>query len=237
NRIAHGRFRAKLSAQEAAQLIGRWRCKLGIALQNADGEWEVLQFRDAELTAPSTYKLSGLLRGQFGTEAAMRDPVASGARFVLLDSAIAQVDMTQDEIGLAFNWKYGPQVYDIGDNSFQTTSHAFRGTGLRPLSPVHIKGEQTVDGLQITWIRRTRIGGDSWEQTDVPLAETSEAYEVDILDGGTVVRTLNSNQPSVIYSSSQQIADFGSEQSQYTVRIFQISATYGRGIAREAIIP
>ena len=41
---------------------------------NADGEWEVLQFASAVLTAPATYLLSGLLRGQAGTELAMRAP-------------------------------------------------------------------------------------------------------------------------------------------------------------------
>jgi hypothetical protein len=232
-------LRVRLSAGELASadplivLGGANYC----ALRNADGEWEVLQFRNAGLTALLTYELSGLLRGQFGTEAAMRDPVASGARFVLLDNAITQVDMTQDEIGLAFNWKYGPQVYDIGDSSFQTASHAFRGVGLQPLSPVHVRGSQIAEGLQISWIRRTRIGGDGWEQTDVPLAESSEAYEIDIIDGTSVVRILSSNQQSLIYTTSQQTADFGAPLPSYTVRIYQISASYGRGQAREAIIP
>jgi hypothetical protein len=232
-------LRVRLSAGELASadplivLGGANYC----ALQNADGEWEVLQFRNAGLTAPLAYELSSLLRGQFGTEAAMRDPLPSGARFVLLDNAIAQVDMTQDEIGLAFNWKYGPQGHDIGDSSFQSASHAIIGVGLRPLSPVHVRGSQVAEGLRISWKRRTRMGGDGWEQTDVPLAESGEAYEIDIMDGASAVRTLSSNQPSLIYTTSQQTADFGAPQPSYTVRIYQISATYGRGQAREAMIP
>src|SRR5690606_38032768 len=78
------------------------------AIENEDGDWEVVQFRDAALVAPRTYELSLLLRGQAGSEGAMRDPVAAGARFVLLDSALTQADMTADDIGLAFNWKFGP---------------------------------------------------------------------------------------------------------------------------------
>nr|MBX2806274.1 glycoside hydrolase/phage tail family protein [Hyphomicrobiales bacterium] len=233
------RLRIKLSMGELASaepvivLGGANYC----ALQNADGEWEVLQFLNAGLIGAATYELSGLLRGQSGTEAAMRDPVAAGARFVLLDSAITQADMRQDEIGLAFNWKYGPQLYDIGDSSFQTVTHAFNGVGFRPLSPVHIRGVQIAEGLQISWTRRTRIGGDSWEQSDIALAEASEAYDVDILDGENVVRTLTRNTPSAIYTTSQQIADFGQPRSEYSVRVRQLSVTYGRGQAREAIIP
>jgi hypothetical protein len=71
------------------------------AIQNDNGAWEVLQFQSAVLTAPATYALSGFVRGQAGTEHAMRSALAAGARFVVLDTAISQVDITEDEIGLA----------------------------------------------------------------------------------------------------------------------------------------
>ncbi|MGF1619623.1 MAG: glycoside hydrolase TIM-barrel-like domain-containing protein [Rhodomicrobiaceae bacterium] len=221
------------SAEELLILGGENVC----AVQNPDGEWEVLQFCDATLAAPLTYELTGLLRGQAGTEGAMREPVAAGARFVLLDGAVTQIDMTQDETGLAFNWKYGPSVYDIGDSSYQDATHAFAGVGLRPLSPVHITGRQVTEGLEISWIRRTRIGGDSWQQIEVPLAEDAEAYEIEILDGAAVKRTLASNLPAVIYTTAQQTSDWGAPQASYTVRVYQKSASYGRGERREEVVP
>ena len=92
------------------------------AVRNDDGEWEVLQFHSAVLTAPATYTLTGFLRGQAGTEHAMRAPLAAGARFVLLDGALARIDMTEDEIGLAFNWKCGPASRDIGSPHYLQTS-------------------------------------------------------------------------------------------------------------------
>jgi hypothetical protein len=207
------------------------------AVENGDGEWEVIQFREASLVDARTYKLSGLLRAQAGTEGAMRDPVASGARFVLLDGAPVQVDMTQSDIGLPFNWKYGPSVYGIGDPSYLTAARTFKGIGLRPLSPVHIRGEQNPAGLEISWIRRTRISGDAWDQLEVPLGEDSEAYEVDIMDGATVKRTLASPAQSVTYTIVQQIADFGAPRPSYAVRVCQLSASYGRGQTREALVP
>jgi hypothetical protein len=221
------------SAEELLVLGGENVC----AVQNSDGEWEVLQFCDATLAAPLTYELTGLLRGQAGTEGAMREPVAAGARFVLLDGPVTQIDMTQDETGLAFNWKYGPSVYDIGDSSYQDATHAFAGVGLRPLSPVHITGRQVTEGLEMSWIRRTRIGGDSWQQTEVPLAEEAEAYDIEILDGAAVKRTLASNLPAVIYTTAQQTSDWGAPQASYAVRIYQKSASYGRGERREEVVP
>ena len=206
------------------------------AVQNADGEWEVLQFQYAVLAAPATYVLSGFLRGQAGTEHAMRSNVASGARFVLLDGAIARADVTDDEIGLAFAWRCGPSVRDIGDASYVALTHAFRGEGLRPLSPVHLSATRSGGDATLSWVRRTRIGGDSWETTEVPLGETSERYEIDILDGLDVARTLTVSVPTALYTAADQTADFGSPQSTIAVRIYQLGATFGRGSPASATL-
>jgi hypothetical protein len=70
----------------------------------------------------------------------------------------------------------------------------------------------------------------------VPLAEDTESYEVDVLDGITVKRTLASSTPSVIYTAAQQAADFGSVQSACSVKVYQLGAVHGRGSARSAIV-
>ncbi|MEJ2227036.1 MAG: glycoside hydrolase/phage tail family protein [Alphaproteobacteria bacterium] len=209
------------------------------AVQNASGDWEVIQFTTATLVGTLTYDLTGLLRGQYGTEAAMADPVAAGARFVLLDTSITQVDMTADDVGLAFNWKYGPSPYDIGNSAYASKlAYSFDGVGLRPLSPCHVRGVFNGGGdLFIAWLRRTRQGGDGWAQTEVPLGEDSEAYEVDIMNGASVMRTIASSTPAITYTAAQQTSDFGAPQSSYTVRVYQISASYGRGQYRAATVP
>jgi hypothetical protein len=206
------------------------------AVENEDGGWEVLQFQSAVLTAPATYELSLLLRGQGGTEDAMRSPVAAGARFVLLDAAIAQVDMAQDEIGLDYTWACGPASRPLGDPAYLQTQHTFSGRGLKPLSPVHLRGARSSGDLAVSWVRRTRLGGDSWDTTEVPLAEDVERYEIDILDGATVKRTILSDTPSALYTAAEQTADFGSPQSSVSLRVFQMSAVLGRGTPRAATL-
>jgi hypothetical protein len=206
------------------------------AIQNDDGTWEVVQFQSAVLTAPFTYRLSGLLRGQCGTEHAMRLPLAAGARFVLLDTAVAQVDITEDEIGLAYVWKCGPASRDLGSPHYLDISHAFTGEGLKPLSPVHVRGSRAGGDLAITWRRRTRVGGDTWDAIEVPLGEDDERYEIDVLDGAGVVRTLTSTSPSATYTAADQTADFGAPKSLIALRIYQLSATRGRGTPREAVL-
>lgn len=206
------------------------------AVRNASGAWEVLQFETVTLVAEHTYELTNLLRGQAGTERAMAATIASGARFVLLDGAVAPVAVTSNSIGLPFNWRYGPANRDLGDPSYVTEQHAFQGLGLKPLSPVHVRGRRTAGDLEVTWIRRTRIGGDSWIATEVPLGETTERYEIDILDGATVKRTLSTSAPTVIYTAAEQTTDFGSPQSSITLAIYQLSSTSTRGTARFATL-
>jgi hypothetical protein len=106
---------------------------------------------------------------------------------------------------------------------------------------VHVAGRRPTgsDDIKLTWKRRTRIGGDGWSQVDVPLAEDSEAYEVEILDGATVKRTLNAASPSVTYTSAQQAADFGAPiawPNTLDVKVYQLSTTFGRGTPAEATL-
>ena len=208
----------------------------GAAVKNADGEWEVFQFQNAVVVSPGVYELSGLLRGQAGTELARRTPLAAGAAFVILNGAVAAVPLSIDEIRLPYNWRYGPSSRDLGDPTYAGRAYAFAGAGLRPLAPVHVRGVRTSGDLTISWIRRTRIGGDGWDAAEVPLAEDSERYEVDILSGATLKRTIASAAPSALYTSAQQVADFGAAQALVFVKVYQLGAVYGRGSAASATV-
>jgi hypothetical protein len=198
-----------------------------LAVRNADGEWEVLQYASATLTAPNEWRLTRLLRGQAGTESAMRDPVAAGARVVLLDAALKQLALTQDEYALPFHYLWGPQGKPISDPAYQSATRAFQGIGLRPLSPVRLSAVWRGGDLALSWIRRTRIGGDSWDQSEVPLAEDSEAYEVEI--AGTT-RVIAASSPSATYGAAEIAADFpGGLPVPFRFTVTQLSATFGRG--------
>jgi hypothetical protein len=83
--------------------------------------------------------------------------------------------------------------------------------------------------------------GGAWRDGTgvVPLAEDTEAYEVDILDapGGSVVRTLTGiTSPSAIYTAADQAADFGAAQSAVHVAVYQLSGVVGRGFPGEATV-
>ena len=94
--------------------------------------------------------------------------------------------------------------------------------------------------LQLRWIRRSRHpAAESWAAAEAPLGEEAEAYEVEILDGAAVKRTLTSAAPSVVYAAAQQLADWSAllgPGDALTVRVFQRSALVGRGAPRTVVL-
>ena len=207
------------------------------AVQRADGAWEVLQFANADFGRGSdTYELSRLLRGQAGSEWAIGDPLPAGAPFVLLDEHVIAIARGLDALGRTLQLRIIAADVDHGDPAAVEIEVTPQATALRPLSPVHLRAVRNGAGVTFSWIRRTRRDSDSWAAIDVPLGEDIEAYELDVLDGATVKRTLSATSPSVLYAAAAEIADFGSAQANISIRIAQLSATVGRGFAAEATL-
>lgn len=207
------------------------------ALRTPEGAWEVIQFARAELVAPDTWELSRLLRGQAGSEWAIADLLPAGAPFVVLDRYLVPVARGLDALGRPLALRLVGTGRDHGDASAVDIEGTPGPTALRPLAPVHLSARRTPAGVAITWIRRTRRDGDSWEAAEVPLGEADERYEVDILDGEAVVRTLASTTPSVLYAAADELADFGAPQTALVLRVCQISAAVGRGFAATRAVP
>jgi hypothetical protein len=155
---------------------------------------------------------------------------------VLIDAALAPLDLSASEVRLPLHWRVGPATRDIGDASYLAATHTFQVLCRKPLSPVHVRADRSGGDVAFTWARRTRIGGDTWEIPEVPLGEDAESYEVDILDGSSVKRTLSSSIPSATYTAAAQIADFGTAQPSYAINVYQMSAAYGRGTPRSAVV-
>ena len=200
-----------------------------LAIETSPGVYEIIQFGTATLTGTKSYRLTRLLRGQSGTEAAIPASLAAGARIVLLDGSIRASSLPVSSAGRTLNWSYGPANRALGDPTYRAASLSLKGIPSRPYSPVHVRGVRGAGDLNLSWVRRTRVGGDSWDAEEVPLGEATEAYEVDIMNGAAVKRTLTSSTPAVTYTAAQQIADWGAAQTTYALRVVQKSATFGRG--------
>ncbi|MGZ8364604.1 MAG: GTA baseplate fiber-binding domain-containing protein, partial [Caulobacteraceae bacterium] len=217
------------SASLAEILAGANAC----AVLGASGEWEVLQFTTAKLIGASTWRLSGLLRGQAGTDPAMAETPA-GAAFVLLDGATARADVALSERGLPLMWKAAPAGAVPAGLSAAETAFTWAGLHFRPFAPAHLAARKRPGGdLEISWVRRARIGGDGWDD-EPPLSEEAERYRLEILDGAGVVRTADTATAAFTYTAAMQTADFGGPApGPLNLRVRQWSATYGWGVAAE----
>jgi hypothetical protein len=204
------------------------------AVVHPDGTIEVFQFKVAELIGARRYRLSGLLRGQLGTEFTMASSLAAGANFVLLNQGLTRLDLESDDLNRVFNWRFGPDGKPFLGPSFATAEHEFRGVGLRPYAPVHLRGVRGGAGIDISWTRRTRVDGDNWEQAEVPLNEEREAYRIEVLSGGQVVRTSDPTAPAWTYPNHLISADFGSFPAAIDIRVAQLSTRFGPGAFADA---
>lgn len=201
----------------------------------AGGVGEIIQFATATLVGESTYELSDLLRGRLGTEHFI-DQHSSGEVFVLLktnstgSSDFGTNDWNKERL-------YKPVSFLTDE--LLTDSQSFTNTGVRskPLSPVHVEGvRDTSNNLTITWLRRTRLRTPGLGGGEAPLGETTEAYEIDILSGATVVRTITATSETASYTAAEQTTDGFTPGDSITIDVYQISETIGRGYAARAII-
>lgn len=193
------------------------------------GDWEVFQFETATLIAPKTYELTGMLRGQAGTDALLPAVWPDGSDFVLLDGSAAQIDLALSARGLERHYRVGPAILPYDDPRFLHEVHAFEGIGLRPFSPAHLRAARLGNGdIAVSWIRRTRIDGDSWASPNVPLGEASELYHVNIRESGALIREVDPASPDFIYSTTEQAADGAPINLQFEVA--QVSDRFGPGL-------
>ena len=200
------------------------------------GRWELVQFGNATQESDGSWTLTRLLRGRRGTEWAV-DAHTTGDTVVVLSQALARVLMATGEAGA--DRYYRGVTLGKAVESATSQAYAVAFASLKPWSPVHIQGSRDgSDNLTITWVRRARYQNEWRDNTGVPVVEETEAYEVDILDGpGNVVRTITGlSSQSTTYSAADQTTDFGSPQSAVDVKVYQISATIGRGYAGEATV-
>jgi hypothetical protein len=207
------------------------------AVGDAETGFEIIQFETANLVGASTYEISRLLRGQLGSSPEMLNERPAGATFVLLDKSVNQLAMSGADLGLSITWRAGPASRTHGDVTYRDDVIIPAGRALRPLPPCRLQAHRLSGGdVRFTWLRQTRIDGDSWELAEVPLAESTEQYLLEIMDGIEVRRTVTLSEASYVYAEADQLSDFGAPPASIAVRISQLSATYGKGAISEAVL-
>lgn len=126
----------------------------GIALQHADGSWEIAQYRDARHVSGQRYALSHLHRGQLNTEAG---PHAKGSLMVLL-SDLSRVVTDSALLGSALTHRavsFGASTESAAQQTLQ-----YRANAQREWPVAQVTAARSGATLHAACIPRHRFGND-----------------------------------------------------------------------------
>ncbi|MEM1381282.1 MAG: glycoside hydrolase/phage tail family protein [Pseudomonadota bacterium] len=197
-----------------AVLSGEHLC----AVETSAG-WELLQYRDAVLQGDGTWVLTELLRGRRATENKAALGASAGARIVFLED-LSALPLAPERWGQTEVFEVGPSSALPGAYPFRTSSVALTGEAVRPFAPVHLEVSAVSGGRHLSWIRRSRVGGDRWAEGDIPLGETTERYRVTIENStGGILEDVETSAPEHVFD----------QPSGAVARVAQISSSYGPG--------
>lgn len=187
---------------------------------------EIVGVMTFTLVSGNTYTASGLLRGVRGTEGTVH---AAGERLVMLQFA-GLLRPIFDLSELNFARKYRALSIGRDIDAQPSVTATVTGKGLKPFAPVNLRRTTSGTDITLTWDRRTRSTVTfPVNLIDVPLFEASESYSIDCMSGSTVVGTVTSTSATVTITGAQQTSFGLTPGNPIKVRVYQVSATIGRG--------
>lgn len=194
---------------------------------------ELIQFRAATLVTPGKYTISGLLRGRFGTESSIPTHVQRESFCLLGSGGMGFVSIPAGTLGTKLFYKAVSPRQLLSSVQYQNITPT--GLLLKPLSPVDLRVNRISTSTVFTWKRRTRVSTrfSSSLGISVPLGEDVEKYTVEFYSDNTFTTLKRTYTdlltPTVTYTSANQITDFGSNQSDFFIKVYQMSSTIGKG--------
>jgi hypothetical protein len=177
---------------------------------------EILQYKDVSNFGDGIFELSGLLRGRYATEYAIKSWDPGVDIRIISNKNRTETDIGSDYVDRDFEILVPSAVeYDGVD----VVRYTVTGSGFAPLSPVLIKSKiDTGKNIKILWVDRDRkyfdwyyIGQD--ENKTFVVCVTAESRKL----------YLESKEREVTLTSTQQIQSFGKLLTDYSYQIWEKS--------------
>lgn len=193
---------------------------------------EIIQFANAADKGNGIWELDTLLRGVRGTESAI--PFHSmGDRFVILSAGtVSRVTHPQHMLNISTRYR----AVSLNDSPEDEADIEFANTGnsLRPFAPFVRVADRNTTGVHVEWLPRVRQNGGLLNGQETILDQPFERYEIDLVAGSGVIRTLViEDAREWTYAAAQIASDFGSAAASFTIHLYQIGQIVGRGFVRE----
>jgi hypothetical protein len=191
---------------------------------------ELIHFAHAHPLGAGQFRLSGLLRGRYGTEPAMTGHVP-GERFILLEpDALARIPMPQHLLGgQALIKAVGP----LEDPALvAAVSSHWAARVLRPWAPCRLTARRLPDGsVDLAWTERGREHL-AWPDGQVAVGLP---FRIEIVAGSNR-QSFEVAGETLTISLAEQLARFGAPLGAFTVSVTQLHPLTGAGDAAAASI-
>jgi hypothetical protein len=194
---------------------------------------EVIQALTVTSLGQGRYRLSTLLRGRRGTEAAMGGHEAYEG-FALADGLLF-VPVDLDVRGADRRYRLTPF------GSTEAVEHDFASLGLtaQPRPPVRLSGwRDELGNLWLQWFGTSRKTTELPNNGEQPAEYEPLRFRVRILDDdGRDLRAMTvDNDSAAVYDAEQQVADFGGLRPSVRVAVEQWSPLAGWGAPAETVL-
>ena len=147
---------------------------------------------------------------------------------IVLDDAVQPLPIGAAQLGAQISVYAGPTGQARDHYGWQSDRLSVQRIAERPYAPVHLSVESTAMGLEFSWIRRTRIGGDDWIAPEVPLGEDHEKYLLSFFKSGETkpYKRVEVSHPIYTYLEADHQADIQADRlsSKISVEVAQIGS-------------
>lgn len=196
---------------------------------------ELIAFQNATLIGTKTYRLDTLLRGRWNTD----DEISNhniGDQFIVLNSdSIRRIKDDTSSINLLKYYKdvtIGKTVNETSIDKFKNTA---KGLICYPVSNFYSNRTNSGD-INMNWY--VNIRGNSVLSDFEDIDPDGNFYEIDVLSDDLlqIKRTIVvDNATNYTYTSSMQLADFGTLKSSVNMIIYKKNSIIGRGKGKRVI--
>lgn len=205
------------------------------ALVGAPGRWAMIYFQTVSVS-DKIVTVSDIIWSAPHYQAFL-DSLTDGDYFVLLQPGHhVRFSGESSRLGDTIYYKAASDAFSIA--SVPTEARALQGTAEKPFPATNLTASIVGSDIALGWDWRSRLtpiailtGPD-----DTVHGEASLSFEIDIMDGSTVKRTLTATTNAKTYLAADITTDFGSMPASLKFRVYQISALVGRGYVAEATI-
>lgn len=221
------------SITEAILLDGKNRAMLGD---------ELIGYQTVTAIGTNSWRLSNLLRGLRDTDAMMglHQP---NERFLPIVPTTGVTFLSQS-IGLLTSTRFYRSV-PIGGNvdDYPSVPEIYDANTVRPFTVFDVRGDRLASDatpdVVVTWTRQTRSNVGPFTASPIPLNESRELYEIDLMNpAGTSISVTHtaSSTTTTTFTDAEIVAAGYASGAPIRVNVYQIGDMVGRGRVRSVTI-